>query len=214
MSNNYQQPDASVDENKESFTSLLMMSEQESQEQAFSNYSTQNNYLNLFNFDCQENSSYNAESLKLTITKGIQKDQFQKNIHNKHLKKTQYKKKVKRIKEFQLQEDIRLLKLVYQHGRQFSRIVKQFPKRTVSMLKNRYYKNLRYRWEELMGIKYIENENEEKTNNQIAGINQDNHSVDHHDLINMLPNVYGCPSICNMLSSFITKMDSFLKTQF
>ncbi|CAD8132062.1 unnamed protein product [Paramecium pentaurelia] len=214
MSNNYQQSDSSIDESKESVTSQFIMSEQESQEQAFSNYSTQNNYLNLLNFDDEENFNDNAESLKVIITKGKQKDQFSQKILNINLKKTSNKKKVKRIKEFQVQEDIRLLKLVHQYGRQFSRIVKQFPKRTVSMLKNRYYKNLRYRWEELLGIKYIEEKNQQKTKNQIDGMNLDNQSLNRKDLINMIPNTYSCPIIGNMLSSFIIKMDQFLKTQF
>ncbi|CAD8054320.1 unnamed protein product [Paramecium sonneborni] len=214
MSNQNQQHDASIDENKESATLQSLLSEQESQEQAFYNYSTQNDQPNPLNHSFQEDLSAFVEYFKAPIKQGQQKDQFSKNIQNKKLKKTQYKKKVKRIKEFQYEEDIRLLNLVHEHGRQFSRIVKQFPKRTVSMLKNRYYKNLRYRWEELLGIEYTENEDEQKTLNQVEVSYTDNQFVNQQDLINMIPNSYSCPIICGMLSQFITKMDQFLKTQF
>ncbi|CAD8138596.1 unnamed protein product [Paramecium pentaurelia] len=214
MSNTNKQHDVCIDENKENLTIQIILSEQESQEQALSNYSTQNDQQNLVNFDYQEDISAIVEHFKVSIKKGQWKDQISKNIHKTRLKKTQYKKKVKRIKEFQLEEDIKLLNLVHQHGRQFSRIVKQFPKRTVSMLKNRYYKNLRYRWEELMGIEYTQNEYESKTENQVNRKSGDNNFVKHQDLINMIPDSYSCPIICDMLSTFITKMDQFLKFQF
>ncbi|CAD8136323.1 unnamed protein product [Paramecium octaurelia] len=214
MSNTNWQHEVSIDENKQILTFQTIWSEQESQEQALSNYSTQNDFQNLVNFDCGDDVSAIVEHFKVSIKKGPWKDQIKKNIHSTKMKKTQYKKKVKRIKEFQPEEDMRLLTLVHQHGTQFSRIVKQFPKRTVSMLKNRYYKNLRYRWEELMGIEYTQNEQESKTENQIDRMSEDSQFIDHQDLINMIPNSYSCPMICGMLSSFITKMDQFLKFQF
>ncbi|CAD8076548.1 unnamed protein product [Paramecium sonneborni] len=210
MSNQNSQYDGSNDENKESITLQSIKSEEESQEQAFYNYSTQKDQMNLLNPNFQDDVSAFVECFKAPIKQGQQKANFSKNI----LRKVQYKKKNKRVKEFHYEEDIKLLNLLHQHGRQFSKIVKQFPRRTINMLKNRYYKNLRYRWEELLGIEYTENDIEQKTENQLDVTYQNNQLLNHQDLINMIPNSYSCPIICGMLSQFITKMDQFLKSQF
>ena len=48
-------------------------------------------------------------------------------------------------------EDKRILELVLKIGPKFYKISKSFPGKSVSMVKNRYYKHLRYRWDEVMG---------------------------------------------------------------
>ncbi|CAD8078072.1 unnamed protein product [Paramecium sonneborni] len=52
----------------------------------------------------------------------------------------------KRINDqrFTYQEDKRILELVQQVGPNFNKIVKSFPGKTMNMIKNRYYKRLRY----------------------------------------------------------------------
>ncbi|CAD8159661.1 unnamed protein product [Paramecium pentaurelia] len=45
---------------------------------------------------------------------------------------------------FTFQEDKRILELVQQVGPNFNKIVKSFPGKTMNMIKNRYYKKLRY----------------------------------------------------------------------
>ncbi|CAD8064129.1 unnamed protein product [Paramecium primaurelia] len=50
---------------------------------------------------------------------------------------------------FTFQEDKRILELVQQVGPNFNKIVKQFPGKTMNMIKNRYYKKLRYIKEDL-----------------------------------------------------------------
>ncbi|CAD8204734.1 unnamed protein product [Paramecium pentaurelia] len=51
-------------------------------------------------------------------------------------------------------EDKRILELVLKIGPKFYKISKSFPGKSVSMVKNRYYKYLRYRWDEVMGSEY------------------------------------------------------------
>ncbi|CAD8108226.1 unnamed protein product [Paramecium sonneborni] len=45
---------------------------------------------------------------------------------------------------FSLSEDKKILELVQQVGPNFNNIVKYFPGKTMNMIKNRYYKKLRY----------------------------------------------------------------------
>ncbi|CAK68688.1 unnamed protein product (macronuclear) [Paramecium tetraurelia] len=51
-------------------------------------------------------------------------------------------------------EDKRILELVLKIGPKFYKISKSFPGKSVSMVKNRYYKYLRYRWDQVMGSEY------------------------------------------------------------
>jgi hypothetical protein len=48
-------------------------------------------------------------------------------------------------------EDRRIMELVLSIGPKFYKISKSFPGKSVSMVKNRYYKYLRYRWDVVMG---------------------------------------------------------------
>ncbi|CAK66694.1 unnamed protein product (macronuclear) [Paramecium tetraurelia] len=51
---------------------------------------------------------------------------------------------------FSYLEDKRILELVIQLGPNFNKIVKYFPGKTMNMIKNRYYKKLRYNKEEYL----------------------------------------------------------------
>ncbi|CAD8153636.1 unnamed protein product [Paramecium octaurelia] len=51
--------------------------------------------------------------------------------------------------QFSLEEDRLILELVLNFGPKFQKIHKHFPGKTLAMVKNRYYKYLRYRWEVL-----------------------------------------------------------------
>ncbi|KAM3137043.1 hypothetical protein pb186bvf_010771 [Paramecium bursaria] len=56
----------------------------------------------------------------------------------------QLQKKRNAESRFTAQEDKQILKLVFQVGPNFNKIVKYFPGKTMNMVKNRYYKKLRY----------------------------------------------------------------------
>ncbi|CAD8207650.1 unnamed protein product [Paramecium octaurelia] len=54
---------------------------------------------------------------------------------------------------FSYLEDKRILELVIQLGPNFNKIVKYFPGKTMNMIKNRYYKKLRYNKDEYLSDK-------------------------------------------------------------
>ncbi|CAD8207327.1 unnamed protein product [Paramecium pentaurelia] len=62
---------------------------------------------------------------------------------------------------FSYLEDKRILELVIQLGPNFNKIVKYFPGKTMNMIKNRYYKKLRYNKEDYLSGKELT-----KTNNK------------------------------------------------
>ncbi|KAM3136849.1 hypothetical protein pb186bvf_011108 [Paramecium bursaria] len=55
---------------------------------------------------------------------------------------------------FSFEEDSKILNQVLRLGPKFYKIAKLFPGKTVSMVKNRYYKYLRFRWEDILGSEY------------------------------------------------------------
>ncbi|CAD8169870.1 unnamed protein product [Paramecium octaurelia] len=59
----------------------------------------------------------------------------------------------KPTQKFALEEDKLILQLVLNVGPKFQKIHKHFPGKTLAMVKNRYYKYLRYRWE-ILGQNY------------------------------------------------------------
>ncbi|CAD8090999.1 unnamed protein product [Paramecium sonneborni] len=87
----------------------------------------------------------NEESLEHLVNQLIQQqqpdqdDQFKQQIGKRRIND----------QRFTFQEDKRILELVQQVGPNFNKIVKQFPGKTMNMIKNRYYKKLRYIKEDL-----------------------------------------------------------------
>ncbi|CAD8084858.1 unnamed protein product [Paramecium primaurelia] len=55
------------------------------------------------------------------------------------------------LSRFSYLEDKRILELVIQLGPNFNKIVKYFPGKTMNMIKNRYYKKLRFNKEYYLG---------------------------------------------------------------
>ncbi|CAK82559.1 unnamed protein product (macronuclear) [Paramecium tetraurelia] len=82
----------------------------------------------------------NDESLEHLVNSLIQNqqpgedDQFKQQIAKRRIND----------QRFTFQEDKRILELVQQVGPNFNKIVKSFPGKTMNMIKNRYYKKLRY----------------------------------------------------------------------
>ncbi|CAD8175614.1 unnamed protein product [Paramecium octaurelia] len=95
--------------------------------------------------DQQSQLMQNEESLEHLVNSLIQNqqpdvdDQFKQQIGKRRIND----------QRFTFQEDKRILELVQQVGPNFNKIVKQFPGKTMNMIKNRYYKKLRYIKEDL-----------------------------------------------------------------
>ncbi|CAD8054335.1 unnamed protein product [Paramecium sonneborni] len=65
----------------------------------------------------------------------------------KEKKDVKRNKKKTREKGFSFEEDQRLLKYILKKGPKFQKFSRQYPGKTTNMLKNRYYKQLRFVWE-------------------------------------------------------------------
>ncbi|CAD8102634.1 unnamed protein product [Paramecium sonneborni] len=69
--------------------------------------------------------------------------------HRKKRRSSDASNSKKISQKFTLEEDKLILQLVLNVGPKFQKIHKHFPGKTLAMVKNRYYKYLRYRWEVL-----------------------------------------------------------------
>ncbi|CAD8046097.1 unnamed protein product [Paramecium sonneborni] len=77
--------------------------------------------------------------------------------YDKKRKRRQSNKQITKIQKtnpFSFQEDKAILLYVLYFGPKFMKIAKFFPTKTISMVKNRYYKCLRYRWDSVLGESY------------------------------------------------------------
>ncbi|CAK69727.1 unnamed protein product (macronuclear) [Paramecium tetraurelia] len=90
---------------------------------------------------------------------GLLKKQKKKNEYDYHRKKRRCAdgtNSKKSGKKFSLEDDKRILQLVLNNGPKFQRIHRHFHGKTLAMVKNRYYKYLRFRWE-ILGQQYLIN---------------------------------------------------------
>ncbi|KAM3142128.1 hypothetical protein pb186bvf_005782 [Paramecium bursaria] len=66
---------------------------------------------------------------------------------------TKKKKESKQHHQFTSDDDKRILRGVLKHGPKFDKLVRYFPC-SINVVKNRYYKYLRYRWDIVLGCEY------------------------------------------------------------
>ncbi|CAD8163233.1 unnamed protein product [Paramecium octaurelia] len=104
----------------------------------------------------------NDESLEHLVNSLIQnqqpgeEDQFKQQIAKRRIND----------QRFTFQEDKRILELVQQVGPNFNKIVKSFPGKTMNMIKNRYYKKLRYIKDDLQNDQeYVKKQTKHKKQN-------------------------------------------------
>ncbi|CAD8111157.1 unnamed protein product [Paramecium sonneborni] len=99
---------------------------------------------------------------------------------------------------FTLSEDRLILSSVIKLGPKFKVISSYFPQKTLSTVKNRYYKYLRYRWTQIMGKDF---ESLIKENQQI--IKQDDEIVETAELF---------PEVKDILKNMITNIKSLISS--
>ncbi|CAK91673.1 unnamed protein product (macronuclear) [Paramecium tetraurelia] len=71
-----------------------------------------------------------------------------------NMKNKKKKRQGRKSRDFTIQEDQKLLGLVLMFGPKFKTIQRKMSGRPLNILKNRYYRDLRYRWDEILGIEY------------------------------------------------------------
>ncbi|KAM3142123.1 hypothetical protein pb186bvf_005777 [Paramecium bursaria] len=71
--------------------------------------------------------------------------------YNKNLTRKQSKGKKKKRSTFSLQDNQKILQMVLKIGPKFKKIARAVGGKPMGLVKNHFYKNLRYRWEEILG---------------------------------------------------------------
>ncbi|CAD8072271.1 unnamed protein product [Paramecium primaurelia] len=72
----------------------------------------------------------------------------------KSIKNKKKKRQGRKSRDFTIQEDQKLLGFVLMFGPKFKTIQRKMSGRPLNILKNRYYRDLRYRWDEILGEEY------------------------------------------------------------
>ncbi|CAD8165438.1 unnamed protein product [Paramecium pentaurelia] len=70
------------------------------------------------------------------------------------IKNKKKKRQGRKSRDFTIQEDQKLLGFVLMFGPKFKTIQRKMSGRPLNILKNRYYRDLRYRWDEILGEEY------------------------------------------------------------
>ncbi|CAD8142789.1 unnamed protein product [Paramecium octaurelia] len=96
----------------------------------------------LMHKDNQANNSLKPQKMK-QIRYSVKKDKEIKQRRSKN-----------RIKTFSKEEDQRLLNYILKKGPKFHKFSRYFPGKTSNMLKNRYYKQLRFVWDHTLEKQY------------------------------------------------------------
>ncbi|CAD8121928.1 unnamed protein product [Paramecium sonneborni] len=114
-------------------------------------------------------------------------DEDQRSVLRKmSIKKQKKKRQGRKSRDFTIQEDQRLLGLVLMFGPKFKTIQRKMSGRPLNILKNRYYRELRYKWDEIMGKEYA-HLNEKKPDLTLDSIWKN--SPLHSDLQNIMMNM-------------------------
>ncbi|CAD8116842.1 unnamed protein product [Paramecium sonneborni] len=100
----------------------------------------------------EEISSNNEQPNKNSMIKK-QKKKNEYDYHRKKRRGSDGTNSKKSGQKFSQDEDKRILQLVLNNGPKFQKIHRHFPGKTLAMVKNRYYKYLRFRWE-ILGENY------------------------------------------------------------
>ncbi|CAK81211.1 unnamed protein product (macronuclear) [Paramecium tetraurelia] len=85
----------------------------------------------------------------------IQTHEVQGSMKRKsYIKKQKKKRQGRKCRDFTIQEDQKLLGFILMFGPKFKTIQRRMSGRPLNILKNRYYRDLRYRWDEVLGEEF------------------------------------------------------------
>ncbi|CAD8210040.1 unnamed protein product [Paramecium octaurelia] len=71
-----------------------------------------------------------------------------------YIKKKKKQRQGRKSRDFTIQEDQKLLGFILTFGPKFKIIQRKMSGRPLNILKNRYYRDLRYRWDEVLGEEF------------------------------------------------------------
>ncbi|CAD8124821.1 unnamed protein product [Paramecium sonneborni] len=126
--------------------------------------------------------------------KKIKKKKKRVDFHNKRRRRNNKNIELNNNTPFNFSEDQKILSLVLEHGPKFSVVSKYFIDRNQNAIKNRYYKNLRFRWDQVLGSDF-------------SHLNsRKNDSVQGQDITQMIEEMNFYPEVTNILSKFIKRV--------
>ncbi|CAD8210237.1 unnamed protein product [Paramecium pentaurelia] len=71
-----------------------------------------------------------------------------------NMKNQKKQRQGRKSRNFTIQEDQKLLRFILMYGPKFKLIQRKMSGRPLNILKNRYYRDLRYRWDEVLGTEF------------------------------------------------------------
>ncbi|CAD8204137.1 unnamed protein product [Paramecium pentaurelia] len=118
-------------------------------------------------------------------------------FHYKRRRRNNKNSELNNTTSFNFEEDQKILSLVLEHGPRFSLVSRYFNDRNQNAIKNRYYKYLRFRWDQILGSDYIHlNYRKEDDQENSEDINQ------------VIQEMNFFPEVTNILSSLVQRVYS------
>ncbi|CAD8126157.1 unnamed protein product [Paramecium sonneborni] len=152
-----------------------------------------------FNFSNNENPSVTqiaAEDDLLPQSHQAKKIKKKKRVdfHYKRRRRNNKNTELNNNTPFNFSEDQKILSLVLEHGPKFSVVSKYFNDRNQNAIKNRYYKYLRFRWDQILGSDY-------------SHLNQRRDDQEQsQDITKIIEEMNFFPEITNLLSQFVQRV--------
>ncbi|CAD8112925.1 unnamed protein product [Paramecium primaurelia] len=85
----------------------------------------------------------------------INQEDYRSLQRKSNMKNQKKKRQGRKSRNFTIQEDQKLLGFILKYGPKFKLIQRKMSGRPLNILKNRYYRDLRYRWDEVLGTEFI-----------------------------------------------------------
>ncbi|CAD8211710.1 unnamed protein product [Paramecium octaurelia] len=158
-------------------------------------------YSSQFIFSNQENPSLTQLANLNHVSSSHQAKKIKKkkrvDFHYKRRRRNNKNSELNNQAPFNFDEDQRILSLVLEHGPRFSIVSRYFFDRSQNAIKNRYYKYLRFRWDQILGRDYIHlncrREDDQKTS---------------EDMEQLIEKMNFFPEVTTILSSFVQRVYS------
>ncbi|CAD8125956.1 unnamed protein product [Paramecium sonneborni] len=119
-------------------------------------------------------------------------------FHSKKRRRNNKMSETNNNNPFNFEEDKKILCLVLEHGPKFGNIAKYFTDRNQNAIKNRYYKQLRFRWDQILGSEYSS-----------LNCKRESERVECRDITQIIDELNFFPEITDLLSKFVQRVHSY-----
>ncbi|CAD8211223.1 unnamed protein product [Paramecium octaurelia] len=119
-------------------------------------------------------------------------------FHYKRRRRSNKNSELNNTAPFNFNEDQKILSLVLEHGPKFSVVSRYFNDRNQNAIKNRYYKYLRFRWDQVLGNDYLH-----------LNCRKEGDLYPSQDIEQTIQEMNFFPEVTDILSSFVQRVHSY-----